>query len=202
MWKLHGLTDATVSDREHQFTATFWTQLCELLRIQPTLSTAFHPQTGKQTERANAVMEQYLHSYMTYKQKDWASFRRMAKLTAKNHVSETSGASPFLVNQVHHSRMNFALLPTHEPAPPFPSTISLAIWNKPMTTYGPRSGRPETNMSITPIPPVCPLHSSRWAPRSGYPRATLRPGGSPRNTTISASAPRPSAKSLDPTPTA
>lgn len=70
MWKLHGLPDAVVSDRGPQFTTPFWTQLCQLLKIQPRLSTAFHPPTDRQTERANTVMEQYLRSYVSYQQED------------------------------------------------------------------------------------------------------------------------------------
>lgn len=54
VWKLHGLS------KGQQFTASFWSDLCVRLQIQSWLSTAFHPQTDGQTERANAIMEQYL----------------------------------------------------------------------------------------------------------------------------------------------
>lgn len=55
--KLHGLPEAMISDRGPQYTASFWSALCTLFQICPTLSTTFHPQTDGQTERANEVME-------------------------------------------------------------------------------------------------------------------------------------------------
>jgi transposase InsO family protein len=68
VWKLHGLPDDIFSDRGPQFASRFWRQLCLPLNISPKLSTAFHPQTDGQTERFNAMMEQYLRAYVTYQQ--------------------------------------------------------------------------------------------------------------------------------------
>src|SRR5207302_5145348 len=64
IWRLHGLPDGIVSDRGPQFASSFWKLLCSKLGIQPRLSTAFHPETDGQTERMNAIMEQYLRSYI------------------------------------------------------------------------------------------------------------------------------------------
>jgi len=41
------------------------------LGISRNLSTAFHPQTDGQTERANVTLEQYLRVYCNYQQDDW-----------------------------------------------------------------------------------------------------------------------------------
>lgn len=79
LWKLHGLPDVIVSDRGPEFTATFCIQLCQLLKIQPRLCTALRTQTDGQTERANAVMDQYLRSYVSDQQDDWASFLGIAE---------------------------------------------------------------------------------------------------------------------------
>ncbi|KAH0604613.1 uncharacterized protein H6S33_006281 [Morchella sextelata] len=49
------------------FLAEFWKSLCDRLEISLKFSTAFHPQTDGQTERINAVMEQYLRSYLPSK---------------------------------------------------------------------------------------------------------------------------------------
>lgn len=57
VFKLHGLPETFVSDRGTQFTSEVWDHLCKNLRIDTKLSTAYHPQTDGQTERANAVME-------------------------------------------------------------------------------------------------------------------------------------------------
>jgi transposase InsO family protein len=59
-WKLHGLPTHVTSDRGMQFIAKFWRTLYKHLGIEARMSTAFHPETDGQTERLNAVMEQYL----------------------------------------------------------------------------------------------------------------------------------------------
>jgi transposase InsO family protein len=60
VWRHHGLPSHITSDRGTQFTAKFWKHLTGTLGIEPRMSTAYHPQTDDQTERLNAVMEQYL----------------------------------------------------------------------------------------------------------------------------------------------
>ncbi|MBW0483389.1 hypothetical protein O181_023104 [Austropuccinia psidii MF-1] len=56
----HGLPASIVSDRGSSFVSSFWTQLCQQLKISRDLSTAFHPETNGQTERLNQILEQYL----------------------------------------------------------------------------------------------------------------------------------------------
>ena len=53
VWKLHGLPESVVSDRRPQFVAELTKELNEMLGIETRLSTAFHPQIDKQTERIN-----------------------------------------------------------------------------------------------------------------------------------------------------
>jgi transposase InsO family protein len=71
IWKLHGLPTHVTSDCGTQFTARFWKALCKHFGIEARMSTTFHPETDSQTERLNAVMEQYLHEYVSYQQDDW-----------------------------------------------------------------------------------------------------------------------------------
>jgi len=60
IFPLHGLPDSIVSDRGTQFVYSFTRALTDLLGIQQKVFTAFHPQTDSQTERVNAIVEQYL----------------------------------------------------------------------------------------------------------------------------------------------
>jgi len=95
VFRLHGLPKSIVSDRGPQFASAFWQRLCSRLGIDRRLSTAFHPETDGQTERMNAVMEQYLRSYVSYLQDDWAEWLPLAEFAANNQASETTGVSPF-----------------------------------------------------------------------------------------------------------
>jgi transposase InsO family protein len=68
---LHGLPRMVNSDRGPQFTTVFSKRLCEQLGIERGLSTVFHPEMDRQTERVNASMEQYLRVFTSYQQDDW-----------------------------------------------------------------------------------------------------------------------------------
>lgn len=111
VWKLHGLPKYITTDRGTQFTAKFWRQLCKHLGIEARMSTAFHPETDGQTERFNAVMEQYLRSYVKYQQDDWVHWLPMAEFAANNHVSATTRATPFFSTYGFHPNFTISLKP-------------------------------------------------------------------------------------------
>jgi len=105
IWKLHGLPSSIISDRGPQFVSHFWHELCIRLGIQANLSTAFHPQTDGQTERLNAIIEQYLRAYVNYLQDDWSSWILSAEFAINNYVSITTSMTPFFANSGQHPRM-------------------------------------------------------------------------------------------------
>jgi transposase InsO family protein len=117
VFRLHGLPLTITSDRGPQFSSAFWHRLCARLGVEPRLSTAFHPQTDGQTERINAVMEQYLRSYVNYLQDDWSEWLPLAEFASNNHTSETTAVSPFFANLGYDPRWQFDLTATapHEP---------------------------------------------------------------------------------------
>ena len=60
-----------ISNRGPQFMAGLMRELNKLLGIKIKLSTAFHPQTNRQTERMNQELEQYLHMFIDHCQEQW-----------------------------------------------------------------------------------------------------------------------------------
>ena len=50
IWKLYGLPESIVSDREPQFAVELTKELNRVLGIKTKLLTSFHPQTDGQTE--------------------------------------------------------------------------------------------------------------------------------------------------------
>ncbi|MBW0506445.1 hypothetical protein O181_046160 [Austropuccinia psidii MF-1] len=66
----NGLTSRIVSDRGPPFVSSFWTNLCQQLKISRDLSAAYHPETDEQTERVNQILEQYHWMYISHHQDD------------------------------------------------------------------------------------------------------------------------------------
>jgi len=67
MWKLHRLPESIISDRGPQFMAGIMQELNRILGIKSKLSTIFHSQTDRQTERVNQELEQYLRMFIDYR---------------------------------------------------------------------------------------------------------------------------------------
>ena len=59
--------------------------------------TPYHPETDRQAERMNAILEQYLRAYINYLQDDWEAWLHMAKFAANTQASETIGMSLFFM---------------------------------------------------------------------------------------------------------
>ena len=87
--KHHGLPKSIISDQGTQFVAKFWKSICESWGVTLKLLTAYHPKTDAQTDRLNAVIEQYLRAHVNYLQDNWAKWLHLAEFAANNHASET-----------------------------------------------------------------------------------------------------------------
>jgi transposase InsO family protein len=100
----HGLPRSIISDRGSKFTSMLWREMCSVLGIKVSLSTAFHPQTDGQTERVNQVMEQYLRLFTSYKQDNWSGLLQRAAFTYNNSLHSAINMSPFFANYGYHPR--------------------------------------------------------------------------------------------------
>jgi len=75
-----------------------WKETTGKLGIERRLSTAFHPQTDCQTERTNAIFEQYLRAYIKYQPDDWCGYLQLAEFSYNNGYQETIKNPPFFAN--------------------------------------------------------------------------------------------------------
>ena len=107
IWRLHGLPNSVVSDRDSRFQSKFWLCVMELLDVDVRMSTAFHPQTYGQTERVNQILEQYLRSYCSYQQDDWAELLPLAEHAYNSAVSETTKVSRLEANYTFSPRTSW-----------------------------------------------------------------------------------------------
>ena len=96
--RLHGVPDSILSDRDPRFTAHFWRAFWSQLGTTLTMSTAYHPQTDGQTERANRTLEEMLRSRINFKQTDWDEHLSAAELAINNALHASTGFTPFYLN--------------------------------------------------------------------------------------------------------
>ena len=106
----HGLPTAIVSDRGTQFVSMLWTEVCRLVKITRSLSTAFHPEPDGTTERANEKLETYLCIFTSFQKEDWAFQLPIAMIALNSRVSQSTGLSPFFMTHCYHqSIMDFTV---------------------------------------------------------------------------------------------
>jgi len=93
--RLHGLPNIIVSDRDVRFTSDFWKKLMEIWKTKLSMSTAFHPQTDGQAEKANSIVERYLRAYATNRQRTWDRLLPLAEFAYNSTIQTAIGMTPF-----------------------------------------------------------------------------------------------------------
>jgi hypothetical protein len=94
----HGVPDSILSDRDPRFTAHFWRNFWSCLGTKLTMSTAYHPQTDGQTERANRTLEEGLRHYVNLRQTDWDDHLDAQEIAVNNSKHASTGLTPFYMN--------------------------------------------------------------------------------------------------------
>ena len=109
VFKLHGLSKAIVSDRDPRFTSNFWRAVMKRIGCHQAMSTARHPQTDGQTERANRTLKEMLRSFVNHRQDDWDEYLAPLKFAYNNHRQASTGHSPFYLNYGQHRSANWSV---------------------------------------------------------------------------------------------
>src|SRR5271170_2901380 len=111
VWKLHGTPRKIISDRGPQFASNLMRAVNEALGIETALSTAFHPQTDGQTERLNQEIEQYLRTFVSWRQDDWVRYLPMAEFALNSREHSATRQSPFFMTYGYHPEFHMPLNP-------------------------------------------------------------------------------------------
>ncbi|KAJ9509188.1 hypothetical protein QJQ45_001677 [Haematococcus lacustris] len=110
IFKHHGLPEAIISDRDPKFTSDFWTSLFHLTGTRLLLSSAYHPQTDGQTERANRTVEDMLRPYVNDHKSDWDQHLAAVEFAYNSSEHAGTGFTPFYLNYGQHPTTPSALL--------------------------------------------------------------------------------------------
>ena len=116
VWCQHGLPSTVISDCGSVFASNFLGELYKLLGIKRKMSTAFHPQTDRQTEQLNLEINQYLRTYVNDQQDDWAKWIKIAQFVWNNTVSEVTTDSLFGITRSYSPQMGVEPIETVAPA--------------------------------------------------------------------------------------
>ena len=95
VFRTHGLPASIVSDRDPRFTSHFWKTVFTLLGTQLNMSTAFHPQTDGQSERAFSTLQQMLRAVVNPRQNDWSEYLPLLEFAYNNSKQASTGFAPF-----------------------------------------------------------------------------------------------------------
>ena len=82
------------SDQGSQFESSLFQELCLLLDIDKTRTTAYHPQSDGLVERFNLTLENMLSKYIASDQRDWDSHLPMLMLAYRSSIHESTGQTP------------------------------------------------------------------------------------------------------------
>jgi hypothetical protein len=92
---LHGVPRTIVSKCGPQFTACFWECLHKELGTNLVRSSAYHPQTSRQTKRVNQILEDMLRACVISSKGSWEKWLSVAEFLYNNSYQESIQMAPF-----------------------------------------------------------------------------------------------------------
>ena len=104
VFRHHGLPEVIIGDRDRRWSGLFWSSVFRSLGTKVRLSTAYHPQTDGQSERANRTMEEVLRSYVHPRADDWDQHLIDAEFAYNSTTQRSTGRSPFYTAYGYHPR--------------------------------------------------------------------------------------------------
>ena len=104
VYKLHGLPQVIISDRDKVFTSALWRELFKLSDTTLNMSSSYHPQTDGQTERLNQCLETYLCCMVHACPTKWSHWLSLAEFWYNSTFHSALGKSPFEVLYGHPPR--------------------------------------------------------------------------------------------------
>lgn len=95
IYKLHGLPNTMVLDREKVFTSVFWQHLFKAAGTTLCMSTAYHLESDGKTERLNMCLEVYPRAMTMSKPKMWANWLHLAEWWYNTNYHTSLQSTPF-----------------------------------------------------------------------------------------------------------
>ncbi|GJX78203.1 putative reverse transcriptase domain-containing protein [Tanacetum coccineum] len=91
----HGVPVSIISDRDGKFTSRFWQTLQKALGTRLNMSTAYHPQTDRQSECTIQILEDMLSACVIDFGGSWDTHLPLAELSYNNSYHSSIRCAPF-----------------------------------------------------------------------------------------------------------
>lgn len=117
-FRLHGLPTDIVSDRDVRFTSEWWRHLTKIWQTKLKMSTAFHPQTDGQAEKANSIVERYLRSFVRTRPEEWDRLLSLAEFSYNAHHHQSTGLASFEADLGYIPRLPMDIIADSRPSRP------------------------------------------------------------------------------------
>ena len=121
IYKLHGLPESIVTDRDRIFTSKFWQELFKLAGTELHYSSSYHPETDGQSERLNQCLEAYLRCMTGENPTQWSHWLSLAELWYNTSYHTSLGVTSF--------EALYGYKPLSLPMGPYYDTVILATTN-------------------------------------------------------------------------
>jgi len=95
VYRCFGLPNSFLSDRGPQFSSQVFREMARLLEIKTLRSTAYHLQTGGETERVNQELEIYFRIFCSNNPKMWEPLNSLMEFSHNQKVHSTMKQTPF-----------------------------------------------------------------------------------------------------------
>lgn len=82
-------------DQGSQFESQLSSQLCEILCLSKTRSTAFHPRSDGMVEKLNRTIKEMISKYVNLPQKNWDKYIDAISVAYNTSVHEITGLTPY-----------------------------------------------------------------------------------------------------------
>ncbi|GMG15661.1 unnamed protein product [Phytophthora fragariaefolia] len=89
IWRLHGIPQDIVSDRDTKFISGFWSQMFEDVGTKLKMTVAYRAQGDGQTERTNRMLEEYLRCFVSPRQDNWDAHLANAEFAINSVVNSS-----------------------------------------------------------------------------------------------------------------
>ena len=92
-----GIPEKIITDRGPQFSANLWQKVLEFLGSKSALSTAHHPQTDGQSERAIQTVTRLISTFASEEESKWEELLPMFQFALNDAFCESISSTPFRV---------------------------------------------------------------------------------------------------------